>query len=760
MDYTYSRLELKISGVVQGVGFRPFIFRLASKLGLSGWVSNSTEGVVVEIEGRKEDLQNFIEYLHTEKPIHCVIDNIKKSELSPVGDEVFEIKSSISLQKKNTFILPDIATCKGCLDEISDPENRRYLYPFTTCTECGPRFSIIEKLPFDRTNTTMKKFEMCDECFSEYENPGDRRFHSQTNACPTCGPRVQLLDNKGDSLCFGSFAIDKAVESLKNSGILAIKGIGGFHFFADAKNIDSVTRLRKLKGRGEKPFAVMYPNSELVNIDCDLSSEERKLLCSPESPIVLLRKTSDYICGEVAPGNPYLGVMLPYTPLHHILINKLNTPVVATSGNLSGEPITIDEKNAVKRLGSIADHFLVHNRAIVRHVDDSVVRVINHNPMVVRLGRGYAPLSIKLKKPIKRYFALGGHLKNSIAFSIDDTAVLSQHIGDLETMESLNAFESEINVYNKLYDFVPNSFICDKHPAYLSTQYAERQNVPTFKVQHHYAHILSCKGEWGIDEPVLGVSWDGSGYGIDATIWGGEFLKVSGGSFKRVAHFRSFSLPGGKKSIEEPRRTSLGLLYEIYKDTLFDMKHLTPLNSFSAKECDLLRTALEGKINSPTTTSVGRIFDAVSSILDLCHFSTYEGQAAMALEFTINGVQTDDIYELNIKTFTENGNSSIIVDWEPMIKEILEEVKNKSSKSLISAKFHNTLVESILLVANRSNEKKIVLSGGCFQNKYLIERACKHLRKEGFLPYWNRRVPSNDGGISFGQIVAASYLSK
>ncbi|MGI9534656.1 MAG: carbamoyltransferase HypF, partial [Thermodesulfobacteriota bacterium] len=675
------------------------------------------------------------------------------------GYSGFEIKNSVTIPKKNTTILPDIATCNYCLKEIFDPNNRRYLYPFTTCTECGPRFSIIDTLPFDRLNTTMKEFKMCEECQTEYDCPFDRRFHAQTNACAKCGPHVEMLDNKGNSLCFHNEAVDKAVEAINKGEILAIKGIGGFHFMTDAQNCEAVDRLRRLKNREEKPFAVMYPSLELIKSHCDVSLLEQKLLCSRESPIVLLRRTCDNVSDSVAPENPYLGVMLPYSPLHHILMKELGCPVVATSGNLSDEPIFIDESEAINQLGCIADFFLIHNRPISRHVDDSLVRVVNEGPVVIRSGRGYAPLSIKMRNHIGTYMAVGGHLKNTVSFSIDNTVFLSQHIGDLETFEALNAFQKVISSFKNLYDFSPKTVICDAHPAYLSTQYAEKQNLPLVRIQHHYAHVLSCMGENKLEPPVLGVSWDGSGYGTDGTIWGGEFLKVLKHSYDRVAHFRGFLLPGGNKSIKEPRRTALGLLYEVFQDSLFKMENLSVIKSFSPDECTVLKTVLKRKINAPETTSVGRVFDAVSSLLGLCHFANYEGQAAMALEFKVNGIEIEDKYDLKINTFQVNGNSTIIIDWEPMIRQIIDDLNFKTSISFISAKFHNTLVESIVAVANHMQEKYVVLSGGCFQNKYLLEHTVDRLKNEGFLPYWNRGIPPNDGGISFGQIVAASYLS-
>jgi hydrogenase maturation protein HypF len=750
-------MRIAIRGAVQGVGFRPFIYRLASEMNLTGWVRNSPQGVFIEAEGEKAVLEPFLLRLQKEKPAPSFIQSLEFSFLDPVGFSGFEIRSSELAGAKSALILPDIATCTECLAEVLDPNNRRYRYPFTNCTHCGPRFTIIESLPYDRPNTSMKAFEMCPDCWREYEAPGNRRFHAQPNACPVCGPRLQLWDPSGQMLSSGDGALMETVEALGKGKIVAIKGLGGFHLMADARNERTVEMLRYRKHREEKPFALMYPSLEQVEADCRISELEARLLNSAESPIVLLEgrnHSSSAIAHLAAPGNPCLGVMLPYTPLHHLLMKELRFPVIATSGNLSDEPICIDEREALARLSGIADLFLVHNRPIVRHVDDSIVRVVLGRELVLRRARGYAPLPLRCERALPDILAVGGHLKNTIAVTVDHNIFISQHIGDLENNEASEAFQKVIRSFRHLYRIDPVRVVADMHPDYLSTKFARECGIPLLSVQHHYAHVAACMAENELDGRVLGVSWDGTGYGLDGTVWGGEFLLTDERAFSRAGFFRRFRLPGGAQAVKEPRRTALGVLYEVLGESLFDRKDLSPVRFFSEDEISVLAQMLRKGIHSPQTTSAGRLFDAVASIAGRRQFIQYEGQAAMELEFAVGSEKTEETYPLALTGRKEG----IVVDWEPLIRAVLRDTASAISLARISKKFHNTLVEIILEVARRIAEERVVLTGGCFQNKVLLEGAVRRLEAEGFRPYWHQRVPPNDGGISLGQIVAASRL--
>jgi hydrogenase maturation protein HypF len=607
----------------------------------------------------------------------------------------------------------------------------------------------------------MKKFEMCPECKREYTDPRDRRFHAQPNACPECGPQLALWGSDGEVLERNDDALLRTAVAIRSGSIVAVKGIGGFHLMVDAGNEEAVTALRRRKHREEKPLALMFPSLDEIRAECNVSELEARLLLSSESPIVLLhrklqgenRKSS--IAHSVAPHNPCFGVMVPYSPLHYLLMREIGRPVVATSGNLSEEPICIDEYEALRRLGDIADLFLVHNRPIVRHVDDSVVRIVMGRELVLRRARGYAPLPITIGNHTEAsYLAVGAHLKNSVALTKGDNIFISQHIGDLESKESNDAFLLANEDLKKLYDVRPKYTISDSHPDYRSTQYADACSGQRISVQHHYAHVASCMAENRLEGPVLGVSWDGSGYGTDGTIWGGEFLLTNEESYTRVAHFRKFRLPGGETAIHEPRRTALGALFEIFDESLFQQSDIYPLNTLTAAESLILSQMLMKKINSPFTSSAGRLFDVVASLIGVRDIVKFEGQAAMELEWLIGETRTDEVYEFAIP---EN-ESPMVIDWGLMVLEILADVKEHVSPSMISAKFHNTLTEIIVEVAKRIGQKRIVLTGGCFQNVYLLENAVRRLKEAGFIPYWHQRVPPNDGGISLGQVYAAQRL--
>ena len=747
------RVRAVVRGAVQGVGFRPFIYRLALEEKLAGWVKNTSQGVVIEVEGGELALQSFLLRIERETPPRAFIQSFEFSFLDAVGYAGFAIQPSDETGRKTALVLPDVATCADCLREVLDPQNRRYLYPFTNCTNCGPRFSIIEALPYDRRHTTMKTFVMCEACRAEYENPLDRRFHAQPNACPACGPHLELWDAAGAMISARHDALRAAAAAIRRGEIVALKGLGGFQLFADARNDEAVKKLRERKRREAKPFALMCATLDATEELCDVSELEARLLASPEAPIVLLRRrTSAQVSPLVAPNNPYLGVMLPCTPLHHLLLRELQIPIIATSGNLSDEPICTDEREAVERLRGIADLFLVHNRPLARHVDDSIVRVVMGREMVLRRARGYAPLPIHTAAAARETLAVGAHQKNAVAASLGGEVFISQHIGDLETEQSNLAFRRVIASFERLYEFSPQAVAHDAHPDYVSTKFALSSRLPHIAVQHHYAHALACLAENEVAGPALAVTWDGTGYGTDGTIWGGEFLRVTPDSFVRAAYLRTFRLPGGERAVREPRRSALGLLYELYCEEVCGMDELLPVQAFSAQELNVLGVAIKRGLNAPLTSSMGRLFDAVASITGLRHVVRFEGQAAMELEFALDGVTTDEHYTLQL--IADSG--PMMLDWSPMIDELRRDVRAGTPLGVMSARFHNALVEAMLAVARAVGEEKVALTGGCFQNKYLTERAVQRLRAAGFRPYWHQRIPPNDGGIALGQACAAA----
>ena len=746
-----TRVRILIRGAVQGVGFRPFVYRLATAMHLTGWVSNSSEGVQIEAEGYKVALDEFLIHLSRDHPHHASIQSFEYSFLDAVGLREFQIRESENKGAKRVLILPDIGTCSECLREMFDPANRRYLYPFTNCTNCGPRFTIIESLPYDRVNTTMRGFAMCTRCHAEYEDPRDRRFHAQPNACPDCGPHLELWDAAGSLVADRNVAIEHAVDALKNGRIVAVKGLGGFHLMVDAANEDAVLRLRNAKHREEKPFALMIPSVAIARELCQLGSLERRVMTAPEAPIVLLsRRANIRIAPSVAPGNPYLGLMLPYTPLHHILMMQMGTAVVATSGNRSDEPIAIDEREAILRLSGIADCFLVHNRPIQRHADDSIVRVILGREQILRRARGYAPLPLTIEgtdnaDASSAVLAAGAHMKNAVALALNRNVFVSQHIGDLKTREAFEAFRRVSQDLQELYEIRPQHIAVDLHPDYASTRYmselAASRGIATVHVQHHWAHVLSCMAENAIEGRALGVAWDGAGYGNDGTIWGGEFLLPAGRGFRRVAHLRTFPLAGGDAAAKNPQHAAAGVLYEIFGS-----------DAFSGSEPPLLRQMLEKNIRSPRTSSAGRLFDAVAYLVGFRGPISFEGQAAMLLEYAA-APATTDAYPYAI-----GSDEPCVIDWSPMIQQILKDLRCGTERGTISAMFHNTLAGIIVEIARRVAEPRVVLTGGCFQNRRLTETTVQRLTDAGFSAYWHQRVPPNDGGIALGQAVAVQRM--
>ncbi len=713
------RLRVTLTGAVQGVGFRPFVYRLATSLRLNGWVLNSTSGLTVEVEGEPAILDEFLGRLHREKPAPAVILTSESSLLAPAGFDHFEIRTSDEAEEKTVAVLPDLATCGDCLRELLDPANRRFRYPFTNCTNCGPRYSIVENVPYDRPRTTMKIFTLCPACRHEYEDPRDRRFHAQPNACPVCGPRL-------------SMPVEKAVRALVDGRILALKGIGGFQLLVDARNEDAVVRLRHLKAREEKPFALMMPSLEMARKYCVVSEAERALLESPAAPVVLLTPSGEPgLAPSVAKSSPYIGVMLPYSPLHHLLMREAAIPVVATSGNRSDEPIAIDNEEARRRLDGIADVFLMHDRPIARPCDDSVVRLARGREMVLRRARGYAPMPVRVGRPLEPVLAVGAHLKNAVAIAISHQVYVSQHIGDLDTLEAREAFERAIHDLCRLYRFEPRLIACDMHPDYASSQWARASGLPVVEIQHHEAHAASCAAENDIRGDYLAVSWDGTGYGRDATIWGGEFFAASNGAFERIAHLRTFRLPGGEAAVKEGWRAAASLLYEIE-------------GASAISDTPAIARMLERGLNAPVTSSVGRLFDAVAALSGVARESRFEGQAAMLLERAIGSIDTREAYPL------KEG------DWARLVEAVRRDVQAGVEPGLVSARFHNALVEWIVETAAASGIGQVVLSGGCFQNRYLMEHAVALLEARGYTVFTHQRVPPNDGGIALGQAVLAS----
>jgi hydrogenase maturation protein HypF len=805
------RLALAIHGAVQGVGFRPFVYRLAAELALTGWVINDSRGVQIEVEGDAIRLAEFLDRITGQAPPHALIVEVETEWLPPFGYTNFEIRHSDGQGDKTVLVLPDLATCPACLADVFDPANRRHGYAFTNCTNCGPRFSIVEALPYDRPNTTMRGFTLCPACRHEYEDPQDRRFHAQPNACPVCGPQLTLIDltqrRKGakdlqgaDALHNSQFTIHHSrfviaapspltdvrgsddlaprpsplapVAALLRAGaIVALKGLGGFLLLVDARSELAVQRLRKRKPRPDKPFAVMVRDLAQARTVCHIDAAEATLLASDEAPIVLLRRHANApLAAAVAPGNPNLGVMLPYTPLHHLLLTELDFPVVATSGNLSDEPICIDNNEAMARLGHMVDAFLVHDRPIARHVDDSVLWLVDGQPQMLRRARGYAPLPVQLLQPAPTILAVGAHLKNTVALGVERQVVISQHIGDLESAEALAAFERVIADFLRLYAAEPVAIAHDLHPEYLSSKWASEQlavgsgqwtarGVKAIPVQHHHAHLAACLADNGAARPALGIIWDGTGYGTDGTIWGGEFLLGDAAGFRRVAHLRSFQLPGGDAAVREPRRVALALLWAMDGDAVLGREDLAPIRNFAPHERQLLAQMLRRGVNAPVTTSAGRLFDGVAALLGLHQVVSFEGQAAMSLEFAC-APGVEDAYPFPLVA-TGAGEPADVLDWQPLLAALLDDLKRGVDGGIMAARFHNAAVAGMVAVAQAVGEPVVALSGGCFQNRRLTEQAAARLRQAGFTVLLHRQVPPNDGCISLGQVaVAASQITR
>ncbi|HEX9897444.1 MAG TPA: carbamoyltransferase HypF [Dehalococcoidales bacterium] len=757
------RAVISVRGVVQGVGFRPFIYRLATRHHLRGWVRNTSGNVEIEVEGKESEVKDFLNNLKIEAPPQARIEQIQVV-LSPTkGYKDFRIYESESQEGKYQLVSPDIATCPDCRQEIFDRADRRFHYPFTNCTNCGPRFTIIEDIPYDRPKTTMRDFVMCPQCEKEYHDPLDRRFHAQPNACPVCGPQLELVSADGKKVDCPDI-IHKASQLLKKGKILAIRGLGGFQLACDATNPDVVNLLRQRKHRPAKPFAVMLATLAEVKKYCIVSEEEAFVLESPESPIVLVSwsKSKSDIVTEVAPNLNYLGMMLPYTPLHHLLLKEANIPLVMTSGNLSEEPIAKDNDEALIRLKDIADYFLLHNRGIYARYDDSVFIVEDKQPVALRRARGYAPYPLILPYNSKQILACGAELKNTFCLTRDNHAFLSQHIGDMENEETLEHFENTIELYKRLFRIEPEMIACDLHPDYLPSKYAMtlagEKKLPLVTVQHHHSHIVSCLAENKVEGPVIGVAFDGVGYGTDGAIWGGEFLVADWRGFKRVGQFEYVPMPGGASAIKKPYRMALGYIYSLLGDWILPDSLMPSLNP---AEIGIIKKQIQQKVNCPLTSSVGRLFDAVAAIAGIRQEIDYEAQAAIELEML--APDSIDVNRLRVYPCGIEMESDLrIIRLGELFRAVIKDVMDKVNVPEISAKLHNTVARITTRmcqdIAKETGLQQVALSGGVFQNRLLLRLTRRQLEKAGFQVFTHHLVPCNDGGIALGQAVIAHHV--
>jgi hydrogenase maturation protein HypF len=809
------RRRLIIGGIVQGVGFRPFVYRLARTLELSGWVRNTPAGVELEVEGAPETVADFERAVSTDAPLLAVISSLEGVTIPTGSDSGFTILPSAA-GEASIQVAPDSALCSDCLRELLDPDDRRYRYPFITCTNCGPRYSIITGIPYDRPKTTMAGFPLCPDCLREYHDPDDRRFHAQPIACPACGPQVRLvipppsLPPLGGGACLpppegegrgggslqllaeGDSAILQAIELLKNGKILAIKGIGGYHLAVNACDDAAVQRLRKRKQRDEKPFAVMAPDLATARTLTRLSDEEERLLTGPESPIVIVRKAPDCPVSElVAPNNGWLGLMLPYTPIHHLLFrtsstfdvqgsrleprttnHEPRTALVMTSANISDEPIAYTNDDALQRLGGIADYFLVHDRPIHIRSDDSVMRVFQGKPLFYRRARGYAPRSVRLPFESAPILGAGAELKSAICLAKGRQAFLSQHIGDLQNSPTNDAFRATIDHLSGILEIAPTAIACDLHPDYLSSIYAAESGLPVIAVQHHHAHMAACMAENGIDGPTLGIIFDGTGYGSDGTIWGGEFLVGGYDNFRRAAFFRPTQMPGGDAAVREPWRMAVSFLYQTLGSAAFDIDH--PLiNRLTEQEKSLLAAMLEKSINTPLTSGCGRLFDAVAALLGVRQTVSYDGQAAIELEALAETSGDEQNYPFQLTPILLKdpligskgaqgpaARSGLELDFTPLFPRILADLAAGIPVAAIARRFHRSVAQATIeagtRIATENRLEQVVLSGGAFQNRLLSKMIYTGLTKRGLQVFTHRLVPPNDGCIALGQVAVAA----
>jgi hydrogenase maturation protein HypF len=745
------RVRVEIEGIVQGVGFRPFLYRLAREYRLAGWVRNTPAGVLLEVEGEAEAVARFLPEIERQAPALAAISGVQLAAAAPEGETEFRIVAS-SAGGSGIQISPDCDVCPACLSELFDPADRRYRYPFINCTNCGPRYSIITGIPYDRPFTTMAPFRLCAACRAEYEDPANRRFHAQPVGCPDCGPVLRLLDAAGEELA--GDPLEEAVRRLRAGQIVAVKGVGGYHLAVDAGNDAAVQRLRERKKRDEKPFALMAADLAGIARFACADAAEAKLLVGTERPIVLLQKRAGHpISPHVAPANGYFGVMLPSTPLHHLLLTENFPALVMTSGNISDEPIAYQDDEALARLAHIADFFLAHDRAIHVRSDDSVLRVCNASPLFLRRARGYVPRSVLLPFKQRRVLATGGELKAAICLTRDDRAFLSQHIGDLKNAATALSLAATAEHLQRILQIAPEVVAHDLHPDYLSTSYAQSlSNLPRVAVQHHHAHMASCMAENGLDGEVLGVVFDGSGYGTDGCIWGGEFLHGGYRGFERLGHMPYIPLPGGDAAVREPYRMAIAHLFPLFGESLFDLP-LPCIGQVPWSERKLFLQMLRRGINSPLTSSCGRLFDAVAALLGVRQRVTYEGQAAIELEALAAESSSTRTYPFS---FLEKGTAP---DFAPTLRAVVEEVLAGRERRDIARAFHHTVAAATAAVCAAIRVKtgtgRVVLSGGVFQNRLLSEGLSHHLVQVGFAVFTHRLVPPNDGGLALGQAVVA-----
>jgi hydrogenase maturation protein HypF len=775
----HGRKQVSVRGVVQGVGFRPFVYRLARDHGLSGWVLNHSGGVEIEIEGQSDSLEAFVHDLSAQAPPLARIVAVEIADAAPAGYDGFEIRHSVAEEGRYQLISPDIATCDDCLQELLDPADRRYRYPFTNCTNCGPRFTIIRDIPYDRPLTTMRPFAMCPACQREYDDPLDRRFHAQPNACPVCGPQVWLeaAGQPGARLAEGDEALRSAARLLLEGKILAIKGLGGFHLACDATDAEAVGCLRARKGRPAKPMAVMMAGLDEIRRHCSVTEAEEALLTSQQCPIVLLPwQRHSRVVAEVAPASRYLGVMLPYTPLHHVLLRDAGRPLVVTSGNLSEEPIAQGNEEARRRLGHLADAFLLHDRDIYARYDDSVVLMAGRPaetdsgrlevPQFIRRSRGYAPFPIRLPFQARRILATGPELKNTFCLARDDFAFVSQHIGDMENLETLEHFEASIELYKHLFRVEPEVVAYDLHPGYFATKYALARapdgepGIPRIPVQHHEAHIAACLADNGhLPEagPVIGIAWDGTGLGRDGHIWGGEFLVGDYRGFWRAAHLEYLPMPGGEAAIRHPWRLALGYLQAL-------AGQVPALPGIDDEQVRIVGQQVERGLNTPLTSAAGRLFDGVAALAGVRHSVTYEAQAAIELEMLATGwganrrpADRPPAYPFDLDPV----EGRTVIRLRRLLEAVEQDRARSASPAEIGWRFHRTMAELLVAVcqqlAGETGLRTVALSGGCFQNRLLLALSVPRLEEAGFGVLLHQQVPCNDGGVSLGQVALAQF---
>lgn len=738
---------IEVKGIVQGVGFRPFVYNLALKYDIKGWVNNDEKGVNILLSSSEENIQNFINELKLNPPILARIDSINIEKITEIKEyKTFEIIQSESSKNKSTIISPDIAICDDCIEDINDMSNFRYSYSLTNCTNCGPRYSIIKTVPYDRINTSMFSFELCEKCKNEYENPTNRRYHAQPIACENCGPNVVLYNNKNEVLSSDITAIKEIAQEINKGSIVAIKGMGGFHLICDANNDKVVEKLRIRKSRLNKPFAIMFKDINSIKNYTDFTQKEEELLNSKEKPIVLVKKKKEFNLSQlIAPNINHLGCFIAYTALHHLLFRYLKNPIVATSANLKGEPIITSKDEIIEKLSNIVDFVLDFNRDILNASDDTVIQIVDNNITKIRNARGYAPTTLNFKNQSeKKILSLGANQKSTISLYLKNNLILSPYIGDLNSLKSMEYFERTIETFKRFYDFEPEVIVCDKHPNYESTKFALKlketnPNLELVQIQHHYAHTLSVMAEYKLNKDVLAFIFDGTGYGDDGNIWGGEVFLASKTEYKRINHFKYFKLLGGEKAVLEPKRVALSLLFDSFSLEEVLNLEIACVKAFKESEIKMFHTMWQKGLNSPLTSSVGRLFDAVASFANILHIQSYEGET---------GLQIEQYYD---KTITQSYAYEIIEDKIELSFMVKQMILEKDKKQICS-KFINTIGQIILDISNLHKDLPIVLGGGVFQNRILLELLINKFKEQNREFYYNKNIPLNDGGISVGQI--------